>query len=98
MKTTKLCLMLYSDTTSKTRGDLMAKKISDKKSEKELANEKSERIMQGIAIWTGFYRSNPQRFVKDYLNVSLKLFQKILLYAMMHNNFFMYIAARGQGL
>lgn len=75
----------------------MAKKISDKKSEKELANEKSERIMQGIAIWTGFYRSNPQRFVKDYLNVSLKLFQKILLYAMMHNNFFMYIAARGQG-
>lgn len=76
----------------------MTKKISDKKSEKELANEKSERIMQGIAIWTGFYRSNPQRFVKDYLNVSLKLFQKILLYAMMHNNFFMYIAARGQGL
>lgn len=75
----------------------MTKKISDKKSEKELANEKSERIMQGIAIWTGFYRSNPQRFVKDYLNVSLKLFQKILLYAMMHNNFFMYIAARGQG-
>lgn len=75
----------------------MAKKISDKKSEKELANEKSERIMQGIAVWTGFYRSNPQRFVKDYLNVNLKLFQKILLYAMMHNNFFMYIAARGQG-
>jgi len=75
----------------------MSKKVSDKKSERELANEKSERIMQGIAIWTGFYRSNPHRFVKDYLNVNLKLFQKILLYAMMHNNFFMYIAARGQG-
>ena len=40
---------------------------------------------------------NPQRFVKEYLNVNLKLFQKILLYAMMHNNFFMYLAARGQG-
>lgn len=75
----------------------MAKNISNKKSEKEIANEKSERIMNGIAAWAGFYRANPQRFVKDYLNINLKLFQKILLYAMMHNNFFMYIAARGQG-
>lgn len=68
-----------------------------KKSEKEIANEKSERIMNGIAVWAGFYRANPHRFVVDYLNIKLKLFQKILLYAMMHNNFFMYIAARGQG-
>lgn len=27
-----------------------------KKSEKEIANEKSERIMQGVAVWTSFYR------------------------------------------
>ena len=53
--------------------------------------------MNGIAVWAGFYRANPHRFVVDYLNIKLKLFQKILLYAMMHNNFFMYIAARGQG-
>ena len=66
-----------------------------KKSEKELANEKSNRIMQGIAAWASFYRANPQRFVKEYLNVNLKLLQKILLYAMMHNYYFMYIAARG---
>ena len=70
---------------------------SNKKSEKQLANEKSKRIMEGIAIWASFYRSNPQRFAKDYLNIHLKLFQKILLYAMMLNNYFMYIAARGQG-
>ena len=75
----------------------MANKASRKKSEKEIANEKSERIMNGIAVWAGFYRANPHRFVVDYLNIKLKLFQKILLYAMMHNNFFMYIAARGQG-
>lgn len=68
-----------------------------KKSEKQIANEKSNRIMEGIAIWASFYRCNPQRFAKDYLNVPLKLFQKILLYAMMINNYFMYIAARGQG-
>lgn len=41
--------------------------------------------------------NNPQRFVKDYLNVKLKLFQKILLYAMMHNNYILYLASRGQG-
>lgn len=68
-----------------------------KKSEKEIANEKSERIMNGIAVWTSFYRNNPQRFVKDYLNVHLKLFQKILIYMMMLSNYFMYVAARGQG-
>lgn len=71
--------------------------MENKKSEKQLANEKSERIMNGIAYWASFYRYNPQRFVKDYLNISLKLFQKILLYMMMCNNFFMYLAARGQG-
>ena len=75
----------------------MAKNSNRKMSEKEVANEKSERIMNGVAAWAGFYRENPHRFVKDYLNVNLKLFQKILLYAMMHNNFFMYLAARGQG-
>ena len=70
---------------------------NNKKSTTELANEKSERIMNGIAAWCAFYRSNPHRFVKDYLNINLKLFQKMLLYEMMHNNYFMYIASRGQG-
>ena len=57
----------------------MAKNANRKMSEKEIANEKSERIMNGVAAWAGFYRENPHRFVKDYLNVNLKLFQKILL-------------------
>jgi hypothetical protein len=74
----------------------MDNKLKVKKSEKEIANEKSKRIMDGVAAWAGFYRCNPHRFVNDYLNIKLKLFQKILLYAMMHNNFFMYLAARGQ--
>lgn len=68
-----------------------------KKSEKQIANEKSNRILEGVAYWCGFYRENPQRFVKDYLNVHLKLFQKILIYAMMHNNYIIYLASRGQG-
>lgn len=28
----------------------------EKKSEKQLANEKSERIMNGVAYWANFYR------------------------------------------
>lgn len=68
-----------------------------KKTTKEVVQEKSERLMNGVAYWAAFYRSNPHRFCKEYLNVKLKLFQKILLYAMMHNNYFMYLASRGQG-
>lgn len=68
---------------------------SRKLSAKEVAQEKSDRIMNGISVWTAFYRYNPHRFAKDFLNINLKLFQKILLYAMMTNNYFMYIAARG---
>ena len=68
-----------------------------KLSEKEIANKKAERIMNGVALWAGFYRWNPHRFVKDYLNIALKTFQKFLLYAMMHNNHFMFWAARSLG-
>ena len=58
---------------------------------------KSSKLMKGIGIWTSWYRFFPHLFVKDYLNVTLKPFQCILIYAMMHYNFFMYIASRGQG-
>jgi hypothetical protein len=58
---------------------------------------KSERLMEGIGVWTSFYRANPHRFVKEYLGINLKLFQIILLYAMNFNHYFMYLASRGQG-
>lgn len=58
---------------------------------------KSERIMEGVAYWAAFYRKNPQRFVAEYLNIKLKLFQKILIYMMMVSTNFMYIASRGSG-
>lgn len=63
----------------------------------EISQEKHERIMNGVAAWTSFYRANPHRFCADYLNIHLRLFQKILLYAMIHNHYIMYLAARGQG-
>ncbi len=64
---------------------------------KKTANDKSKRRMDGVARWAAYYRENPQRFVKDYLNITLKLFQKFLIYAMMHNNHFMFWACRSLG-
>lgn len=70
---------------------------NNKKTEKEVANDKASKIMDGVATWCSFYRANPHRFAKDYLGITLKLFQMILLYMMNASNYFMYLAARGQG-
>lgn len=75
----------------------MSENLKSAKSEKQIANEKSRRVLEGVAYWCSFYRYNPHRFVADYLHITLKLFQKILLYAMMHNNHFMFWASRGLG-
>ena len=59
---------------------------------------KSEnKFREGVRKWTAFYRQNPHRFAKEYLGVNLFLYQTLLLWAMNKYNFFMYIAARGQG-
>lgn len=58
---------------------------------------RSEKILNGAALWASFYRANPHRFVKDYLHIDLRLFQKILLVMMNICVGFVYIASRGQG-
>ena len=58
---------------------------------------KSEKLMNGVGIWTSYYRLFPHIFCKEYLSINLKTFQCILIYFMMHYNFFMYLASRGQG-
>ena len=58
---------------------------------------KSDRLIEGVGVWTSFYRANPHRFVKEYLGINLKIFQIILLFAMNFNHYFMYLASRGQG-
>ena len=68
-----------------------------KKNLQAIFKEKVERLMEGVAYWASYYRENPQIFAKEYLNIDLKPFQKMLLYQFMHNNFNMYIAARSQG-
>lgn len=71
--------------------------INNKKTVKEIAQDKEQKIMETVAWRAGYYRANPQRFVSEVLGINLKWFQKILLWVMMEYNFIMYLAARGQG-
>ena len=62
----------------------------------EVANEKSKRLMDGIGYWASYYRLNPQRFAKDYLNIQkLKKFQKINLHELMRCTNGMLFMSRG---
>lgn len=70
--------------------------MTNKKTITEVAHEKSEKLLEGIGFWASYYRCNPHRFVKEYLNITLKLFQKILIFMMMVSTNFMYLASRGQ--
>lgn len=61
------------------------------KTNKSVKDQHEENLMK----WVGYWRANPQRFAKEYLNLHLFLYQKILLYMMNKVSWFMYIAARG---
>ncbi len=71
--------------------------MENKKTVKQVAQEKEQRTMETVAHKASYYRANPQRFVAECLGITLKLFQKILIFAMMQYNYFMFIAARGIG-
>lgn len=67
------------------------------KSVKQIAQDKEQKVMETVAWYASYYRANPQRFVKDILGIDLHWFQSILIWAMMHFNFFDFIASRGIG-
>lgn len=67
------------------------------KTQTEIEKGKQQKIMEIVAWKAGYYRANPHRYVSEVLGLSLKWFQQILLWCMMHYNFVMYLAARGQG-
>jgi len=70
--------------------------MASKKTDKEIQIDKQQRVMNGIALWTGYYRCNLDRFCEEYLGIKLKIFQKIILRMMNVNTNFYYIASRGQ--
>jgi hypothetical protein len=63
--------------------------------QEQVANDKANRIMNGVNLWASFYRANPHRFCSDYLNIRLKLFQIFILFMMNYSTNFMYLASRG---
>ena len=65
--------------------------------DQQIAENKTAQIIEGVDVWTGYYRANPHRFAKDFLSVDLKLFQKILLFQMNQSDAFYFIAARSIG-
>lgn len=71
--------------------------MSTKKTVKEIEQDKAQRLMETVAWRCAYYRANPHRYVSEVLGIKLRLFQKIILYAMVVYNFTMYLAARGQG-
>lgn len=60
-------------------------------------NNKADRILRGVDIWCSYYRENPHRFAHDYLNLTLKKFQQILLNMMFHSTNITNLATRGIG-
>lgn len=59
---------------------------------------KSERIREGLDIWTSFYRANPHRFAIDYFGMTwMRPFQHILLVLILNLTYSMIIASRGMG-
>lgn len=58
---------------------------------------RNDKILEGVGIWTAYYRARPYKFAEDYLHLDLKLFQAILLVAMNISTIFIMIAARGIG-
>lgn len=60
-------------------------------------SDRQQRILDGVAAYAGYYRSNPHRFAKDFLHLDLRLFQKILLFMMNLSSTFVFIACRGIG-
>lgn len=68
-----------------------------KKSIQEINQDKYDSVMETVAWRAGYYRKNPQRFCSEVLDIALKPFQAIILWAMMNYNFAMFIASRGIG-
>jgi len=72
--------------------------IPEKTDNKSSEMKQEEKLMEGIGVWISYFRANPHRFVSEYLMLKpFSWFQKILLFMMFKNNYFMWWASRGLG-
>lgn len=65
--------------------------------DQQIQADKTTRLMNMIARRCAYYRANPHRFVKEFLGIDLKLFQKIIIYMMNVCDAFYFVAARSIG-
>lgn len=63
----------------------------------EVQQDKYELLMNTVAWRAGYYRANPEMFVKDYLNIHLKPSQKIVIHEMGTATNAMVCQSRGAG-
>ncbi len=63
--------------------------------DEEIQRQKANKTLETVAWRASFYRANPHRFAEEFLGIHLKLFQKILLWLLMFNTNFYYLASRG---
>lgn len=85
----------YNKDNQRKKNDLFSQRRNLNKNMDNMT--KSNKLMNGIGIWCSYYRLFPHIFVREYLGINLRVFQQILIYFMMHFNYFMYLASRGQG-
>ena len=67
------------------------------KSDNQILQDRTDTIMSIVNERCSFYRANPHRFAEEYLGLPLKLFQKILVWAMNFFDNFYFLAARSLG-
>ena len=82
------------DRNKKSKGTNQLEKVNSVSKVKE-NQSKNESMRTQMKKWTTFYRLNLHRFVEHYFGIELFFFQKILLFFMNLNTFFMLVAARG---
>lgn len=70
---------------------------TNKQTDTQIKQDKTDRIMNGVNVWCSFYRANPHRFAHDYLNLTLDKFQQIILCMMFKYSNAVYLASRGGG-
>ena len=91
----------FNNFESKEKKERNSKDLTKRRETKNKEGQilsKSERIQEGLNIWVGYWRANPQRFVDEYLGLRpFSTFQRILLYMMFDTNYFLWWASRGLG-
>lgn len=87
---------VIKDKKNKIKDNLFEARISNNKQTDLMM--KHDKFVCNLKKWIGYWRSNPHRFVSEYLKINpFSLFQKVLLYLMFNNDYFLWWASRGLG-